>query len=380
LEKINRIRPHAFSIVDTFGSMMKSDLLRIYSLVEHNLDKSIQIGLHLHENLGLAYSLAQYFIEMCASDRKAVIDGSLFGMGRVPGNLCMELIMDYMNKYQSGRYNTNFAYDTIDDYITQLKEIEAWGYSTVYALSAKYNLHRNYSEYLSNIGKLRTKDINQILAGIKGSKKAAYDKDYIEELYTKYQDNTVNDTEAKKKLQQELTGKSVLVLSPGNSLNIYRKNIEAVITENHPVIISANFDDIIFGSTYSFYSSIRRFDQYNQNNDASGKINLITSNIRNAKTDECIVFNYYDLACDESGLFDNCVIMLLRLLYTVGVKEVNIAGFDGFSESNTNYVYKNHISEKKNMEEQNRIIENYVIKLQKKIKINFLTPSFYKKK
>lgn len=31
LMKVNRIQPYAFSIVDTFGSMMKSDLLRIYS-------------------------------------------------------------------------------------------------------------------------------------------------------------------------------------------------------------------------------------------------------------------------------------------------------------------------------------------------------------
>lgn len=62
LKKINQIQPYAFSIVDTFGSMMKSDLQRIYSLVEHNLDKSIVIGLHLHENLALSYSLAQEFI------------------------------------------------------------------------------------------------------------------------------------------------------------------------------------------------------------------------------------------------------------------------------------------------------------------------------
>ena len=54
LEKVNTIRPYAFSIVDTFGSMMKSDLLRIYSLIEHNLDNSIVIGLHLHENLALS--------------------------------------------------------------------------------------------------------------------------------------------------------------------------------------------------------------------------------------------------------------------------------------------------------------------------------------
>ena len=60
-QKVNKIHPYAFSIVDTFGSMMKPDLQRIYSLAEHNLEKSIVIGLHLHENLALSYSLAQEF-------------------------------------------------------------------------------------------------------------------------------------------------------------------------------------------------------------------------------------------------------------------------------------------------------------------------------
>ena len=57
LNRVNEIKPYGFSIVDTFGSMLKSDLQRIYLLVEHILDKSIVIGLHLHENLGLSYSL-----------------------------------------------------------------------------------------------------------------------------------------------------------------------------------------------------------------------------------------------------------------------------------------------------------------------------------
>ena len=137
-QKVNRLKPYAFSIVDTFGSMMKEDLVRIYSLVEHNLDKKIVIGLHLHENLALSFSLAQEFLTIKATDRECVIDASMLGMGRAPGNLCMELIMDYMNKKMQGCYNVNPVLDGIDDHIEQLKQIEPWGYNTAYALSAKY--------------------------------------------------------------------------------------------------------------------------------------------------------------------------------------------------------------------------------------------------
>ena len=74
--QVNELHPYAFSIVDTFGSMMKEDMLRIYSLIEHNLDKSIVIGVHLHENLALSYSLAQDFINMKSSERECAIDAS----------------------------------------------------------------------------------------------------------------------------------------------------------------------------------------------------------------------------------------------------------------------------------------------------------------
>jgi 4-hydroxy 2-oxovalerate aldolase len=376
LEKINLIHPYAFSIVDTFGSMMKDDLLRIYSLVEHNLDKSIQVGLHLHENLGLSYSLAQHFIDLCSTNRHAIIDGSLLGMGRVPGNLSIELMMDYMNKYQDGQYNPNAAYDAIDDHIERLKKIETWGYSTAYALSAKYNLHRNYSEYLLGKGRLRAKDINQILAGITEDKKASYDQEYIESLYIKYQDNAMDDTESKNYLQEKLQGEKILILAPGNSLNIYKGNILEFINKNNPVIISANYNDTVFGAAYSFYTSIKRFDQYNIVN-GTKKVNLITSNIRNETNMDCITFNYYDLACDTHGLFDNCVIILFRLLHTVGVKEVSIAGFDGYTASTSNYASNTYLPTGQSVIEENKLITNHTLQLRKKIGINFLTPSVY---
>lgn len=375
LEKINSLHPYAFSIVDTFGSMMKNDLLRIYSLVEHNLDTSIHVGLHLHENLGLSYSLAQNFIEICGANRGMVIDASLFGMGRAPGNLNIELMMDYLNKYQNGHYNPNSAYDAIDDYIAPLKQIEAWGYSTTYALSAKYNLHRNYSEYLLGKGKLRAKDINQILAGVSKEKKTAYDEKYIEDLYLKYQNDVIDDTESKKYLKDIIYGKNVLLLAPGYSLNTYKSAIEEFITKNEPVIISANYADTVFGASYNFYSNIRRFEQYASS--GSDKIVLITSNICKAAVGNYVAFNYYDLACDENGLFDNCVIMILRLLGLIGMKKITVAGFDGFDTTVPNYAYDSYVSDTKYKKELNKDIKKNIDKLQKKIAVNFLTPSLY---
>jgi 4-hydroxy 2-oxovalerate aldolase len=94
----NKIGVSAFSMVDTFGAMTKDDMLRIFYLINNNLDPKIDIGIHLHDNMLLAFSLAQTLTEIFPSNRTLVIDASLLGMGRDPGNLCIELIADWLNK------------------------------------------------------------------------------------------------------------------------------------------------------------------------------------------------------------------------------------------------------------------------------------------
>lgn len=375
LAKVNEIKPYAFSIVDTFGSMMKEDLLRIYSMVEHNLDKSVAIGLHLHENLALAYSLAQEYINIKARARGSIIDASMLGMGRVPGNLCMELIMDYMNKTQGSDYNVNPVLDGIDDHIIQLKQIEPWGYNIAYALSAKYNLHRNYSEFLLDTGKLRAKQINQILSQIEPQKKTAFDKSYIEKLYMEFQSIQVDDSELLSKLEKEVTNRNVLVIAPGASIMGCQEQIDAFMARMKPLTFSANFVPGNYQVDYAFFSNARRYEAYGEKERKQQVI--VTSNLLNLGFEVPDVVNYSEVSFSEKGVCDNCVIMLLRLLSKVGVNQVYLAGFDGYQENGVNYVNMHMASLHTRGEEENLIIRKFVGELGKIMKLEFLTPSRY---
>ncbi len=375
LKRINEIKPYAFSIVDTFGSMMKADLMRIYSLVEHNLDKSIIIGLHLHENLALSFSLAQDFISMKSSERQCVIDASMLGMGRAPGNLCMELIMDYMNKTQGGVYNVNPVLDGIDDHIEKLKQIEPWGYNTAYSLSAKFNLHRNYAEYLLGKGRLRAKQINQILASIEDNKKTAYDEEYAEGLYQKFQNQEIEDKELTERLKEKLSGKKVLILAPGATIIDEKEKIHKFIQEEKPVIISANFNPEGYEQHYVFCSNAMRYETLKEKRD--GSCFLITSNLLTVCDREENVLNFAELSFDEMGTCDNCVIMLMKLLIKAGVEEAVLAGFDGYKEDGNNYIHSYMASQHTKGQEENIKIRKYIAGLKKKISIRFLTESLY---
>ena len=62
------------------------------------------MALHLHENMAMSFCLAQNFVDYHLN-RPVSIDGSLMGMGRIPGNLPIELEDDYLNDYTEKIYD-----------------------------------------------------------------------------------------------------------------------------------------------------------------------------------------------------------------------------------------------------------------------------------
>lgn len=187
LQVVNEVKPYCVTIVDTFGAMQINDLEFIYNKYEEILNKNIVIGLHLHENLSLTFALAQHFLNFKRKERKVIIDGSLLGMGRAPGNLCIEVILNYFNEMYSGKYELSFIYNCISNIIEPIKEKNKWGYSPEYFLTGMLKIHRSYAEYLINKKELSLNDIAFILKEIKSEKrKKIYDEKYIEKLYLDY--------------------------------------------------------------------------------------------------------------------------------------------------------------------------------------------------
>ncbi len=329
LDQVNTIHPYQFSIVDTFGSMKRRDLDRIVSLVDHNLDQSIRVALHLHENMSLSCCLAQNFIDKHLN-RAVTVDGSLMGIGRIPGNLPIELIADYLNDYRDSIYDIDYMMDAIQDYIAPLKGDAEWGYTPAYFLSAKFNLHRNYAEYYLEKGDLTNRDINHILARFDRSKATAYDVEYADLMYDEYKNHIIDDSEDIIRLRMLLKNRKVLILAPGATIASYKQQIDDFIRINKPIIISVNFIPDIYKVNYGFFSNNKRFTKYD-------KINcklIVTSNVSNASADFRINYNRLSCAFDQGF---NSYIMLLKLLKDLNIDKVAVAGADGYFPDKNNY-------------------------------------------
>ncbi len=381
IERVNELHPYGFSIVDTFGVMRVSDLLHRYSLVENNLLKDIVVGFHFHENLGLAYSLAQQAVQIADPVRRIIIDGSLLGMGRVPGNLCIEQFMEYMNERFGSAYVLEPVYDAIDDYIAPIKKNTdtPWGYATPYALSAKYNLHRTYAEYLMGKQRLRTKDIQRILQQIDRQEAELFNEEYIEKLYLKYIDVIYDDKEDRVKIKQLIGGSSkIVVVAPGKSINAAETEL-CRLQEGDTFFISVNFcpsfiregrDSIVF------LTNKKRYDLIKQ--ERKKQKLLITSNLIQDVEEKDYVINYNSLVYFQDEYCDDSTLMLLKLLFDLSVKEVYIAGFDGTGDGKLAF-YDKHFGNGFQTKSQGNVINRVMKSVFSEMRINFLTDSEYTK-
>ena len=185
IKEVNGLEPHAFYIVDTFGSMYKKDLLQLFSLVDSNLKEDIKIGFHSHNNLQLSFSNAQELMNY-ETDREIIIDSSVSGMGRGAGNLPTEILARYVNDNFQNSYKISRLLNIYDEHLSAFFAKTPWGYSLPYFLSASHNCHPDYATHLWNKQNISVETIDTLLGQIPNDKKSVYDKAFIENLYLSF--------------------------------------------------------------------------------------------------------------------------------------------------------------------------------------------------
>lgn len=333
INTVNEINPYAFYIVDSFGMMKNKDLLRLYYMVENNLNDSIKIGFHSHNNMQLAYSNALSLINN-QTNRDLIIDSSVFGMGRGAGNLNTELLVEYLNENYEKKYNTKPLLRMIDEILNKFYHDNYWGYSLPNYLSAKHNAHPNYAGYLSDKNTLTFENIDEIFEMMSPEKKVEFDKKYIEQLYTQYLEKDILQNSREELLKNEFAGKTVLLIGPGKSSQIEKSKIQYFSTNSGVISVSVNFDYSFLSCNYIFVSNIRRFKSL----DSCSKIKcIVTSNI----PFDGVFYqtDYKELLNGEEFVSDNAGLMAIKLLISFGVKDIYLAGFDGYShEQAENYL------------------------------------------
>lgn len=370
IRRVNEICPYSFYIVDSFGMMKRKDLIRLFYMVERNINKHILIGFHSHNNMQLSYSNAQTFVDV-QTNQDLIIDTSVLGMGRGAGNLNTELFIEYLNDNLGTHYLLKPLLHIIDEVLNKFYCESYWGYSLPNYLSAAHNTHPNYATYLDDKNTLTVENMDEIFSMMSDEKRDGFDKTYIEELYIQYMaKGKINDIHLSS-MKDALKGKKVLIIGPGRSVIDEKEKVIKFARCEDVVSISINFDYLYYDTNYIFLSNLRRFRELDEKK--KGKI-IVTSNI--PSDDVYLKVKYTELLNDVEAVRDNAGMMIIKYLIKMGVREVVIAGIDGYShDSTSNYAEEQMALNTKNavLDAMNAGMKEMLKRYSREIKISYLT-------
>ncbi len=371
INKVNKLNPYAFYIVDSFGVMKKNDLMRFYYLIDNNLNENIHVGYHAHNNLQLAYSNAQAFVSI-HTNRTLICDSSVYGMGRGAGNLNTELFIEYLNEQFNTSYKNEFVIKIIDEILNDIYKATPWGYSLAYYLSAVNRCHPNYATHLSDKSTLNADDISKIMSNISDNKKNNYDSSYIENLYVEYQSQRLSNHKGSLDKLIPLIKKPVLLLFPGSSIE---HEYSIISNLEKYTVIAINFYSNKIKTDLIFVSNKRRFNELQKQ---EIHVPVITTSNINSNYEYDVPYNI--LLNSNEKVKDNAGLMCIKLMINLQINEIFVAGFDGYSSiDNSDFAFNDiHIQNNSQyMNKTNDSINSVLNEYKKSIKIESLTTEKY---
>ena len=371
IEEVSQIDIYAFYIVDSFGSMSLSEFKHYIGLADANLNKSVSLGYHSHNNMQLAFSNA---INFCNSqiDREIIIDSSIYGMGRGAGNLNTELIAEYLNNQVHKKYNVLPLLEVIDEILTYYFKKQPWGFSPAQYLSASLDCHPNYASYLVNKKTTHIADIQKVLEKIPLNKRVSFDERVVDDLYQQFL--LKNKSNAQGKINTP-TDKQVLLIASGHSVTDNLEAIKQKVESGNYFVIALNHKPQ-FNCNYYFFSNQQRFDEFEENLPVEKQI--VTTNIKhNQKID--IVIKLKNIAYIEENFVTNVAILMINYLILKRIKKVEVTGLDGYQIGRNNYTYDetNVVENEDLFKELNKTVNDSLLQLKDSINIELITSSAY---
>ncbi|MBW7989303.1 MAG: nucleoid-structuring protein H-NS [Planctomycetes bacterium] len=120
-------------VVDSFGSLYSEQIEYLVKLYQEHLPGK-EIGIHCHNQQQLAYGNT---IEAIVHNAN-YLDGSLYGIGRGPGNCCLELLVGFL---KNPKFNLTPILKVIQDYLIPMRQDIEWGYIIPYMVTGILNEH-----------------------------------------------------------------------------------------------------------------------------------------------------------------------------------------------------------------------------------------------
>ena len=239
----NKTKPSVIYFADSMGSMKPKEVSNTVNLIRKNWKGNI--GIHAHDNMGLALSNT---IEAHNSGANW-LDATVTGMGRGPGNTKIEELIIELEKSNTKKSNIVPLLSLIRNFFLPLKIKKKWGSNPYYFLSGKYGIHPTYIQVMMSDNRYNDEDILSVIDYLKknGGKKFNFSNlNVASQFYHK----TPKGKWVPKTLMRN---REILILGSGPGVAEHKVALQNFIKNKKPLVLALNIQKEIESSFIDFY-------------------------------------------------------------------------------------------------------------------------------
>lgn len=322
---------------DSFGNMKPKQILEMTDSLKQGWQT--EIGIHTHDNMGLALSNSLEAINTGVS----WVDSTVTGMGRGAGNTQTEHLLVELAGLGYNKYNPQALFVLVLEDFAELKNKYGWGPSLLYYLSAAYNIHPTYVQELLSSNNRNSQHTLDSLEYLKTSGLAAsYDAKRLARSFA----GTTGGGAGKWQAKDLNVKEDVLILGPGPAAKEHRQALEQYVKTHRPIVLATNTVNLVDSNLVTAHVACHHtkllldYDKYNA---LKKPIILPVASVPKIARDAMQDVSIWDygLMIDEEKplrIYESyCEIQTnlvagyaMAVAVAAGAKRVLLAGFDGF--------------------------------------------------
>ena len=198
------------------------------------------IGIHTHDNMGLALSNTLTAIGCGA----AWVDATVQGMGRGPGNARVEELLIELNSLDGRPLNLAPLLRLISEWFRPLLTRYKWGTNVFYFLAGKYGIHPTYIQEMLGDKRYSEEDILSVIDHLRdqGGRSFSYSRlSSARQFYVGKPRGTWTPSSV-------FRGKDILLLGTGPGVSTHRPAIVEFIKKTKPIVVALNAQSILDSS------------------------------------------------------------------------------------------------------------------------------------
>lgn len=320
---------------DSMGSMDPNQAAQIIRWMR--TEWSGPMGIHTHDNLGLALSNTLRAID----EGVTWVDATVTGMGRGPGNARTEELAIELAERRDKQTSMVPLMALLSNHFKPMQAHYGWGTNPYYYLAGKYGIHPTYIQEMLSDARYDEEDLLAVIEHLRVEGGKSFSLNMLDAARHFYR----GDARGKWSPKDVFKDREVLLLGTGPGVANHRKALERYIKQSKPLVVALNTQTAIDAKYIDFRVAchpVRLLADCETHSQLPQPLitpfSMLPENVQSALEKkevldyglkiEASVFTFEESSCTVPTSL--VVAYALAVLTSGEVKKIIMAGFDGY--------------------------------------------------